>query len=252
MGELKAIYTIWLREMLRWRRDRAGFLSSMMQPLFWLFIFGVGMGRSVRLGVSGVSYLTFLAPGVIAQNILFTAFFGGVSVLYDMEFGFLKEILVAPISRGAIVTGKVLGGATSAFIQGLIVLCLSLLLGVRYNTPLSLAASLGVMALLSMAFMALGLALASGLERAASFQRIGRFTTMPMWFLSGALWPLDQCPTWLRLLLLLNPLTYGVDALRTLLIGVNKINIALSIGVLTAFTLIMLGLGTYLFSRKEA
>ena len=252
MSELKAVYTIWLREILKWKRDRAGFLSSMIQPLFWLAIFGFGMGRSVELGASGLPYLAFLAPGTIAQNILFTAFFGGVSILYDKEFGFLKEILVAPISRFAIVAGKVLGGATSAFVQGLIVLALSLMLGVRFTSLTGLVASLGVMALMSFSFMALGLALASGLERAASFQRIGRFSTMPMWFLSGALWPLDKSPDWLKLIILMNPLTYGVDALRTLLIGVNTLNLTLSIGVLLAFTLSMLCLGTYLFNKSEA
>jgi len=252
MGELKAVYTIWLRESLKWRRDRAGFMSSIMQPIFWLAIFGFGMGRSVGLESPGLSYLAFLAPGVIAQNIMFTAFFGGVSVLYDKEFGFLKEILVAPVSRLAIVAGKVLGGATSAFVQGIIVLAFSLLLGVRFTSLSGMVASLGIMALISFAFMALGLALASGLERAASFQSIGRFTTMPMWFLSGALWPLDKSPEWLKVITLLNPLTYGVDALRTLLINVNVLDLTLGITMLIAFTVAMLALGTYLFNKSEA
>lgn len=252
MGEIRAAYTIWRREILRWSRNRIGFLASMMQPVVWLFIFGLGLSRSVRFEATGLDYLTFLAPGVIAQNIMFTAFFGGISVLWDREFGFLKEILVAPVSRKAIVVGKILGGATIAFVQGLMVLLLTIILGVEFTSVTGLFASLGVMALISLAFMALGLAIASSLEEMASFQRIGRFSTMPLWFLSAAVYPLDKTPEWLRNVVLLNPLTYGVDALRTLLIEMTTINFVLDIVVLLAFTVSMLALGTCLFSRSEA
>lgn len=251
MGEVGAIYIIWLREMLKWWRKPVEVIAAFMQPIIWLAIFGLGLSKSVNLA-PGIDYLAFLAPGVISQTILFTAFFGGVSVLWDREFGFLKEILVSPVSRRAIAAGKVLGGATIAFIQGLLALLLAVGVGVKFSSLASIFAACGVMALISLAFMAFGLAIACSLKEMESFQRIGRFTTMPLWFLSGALYPIEKSPDWLRIVVSLNPLTYGVDALRTLLIGVSTFDLTLSIGVLIAFTASMLALGTHLFNKSEA
>lgn len=250
MAELKAFYIIWYREMLKWARKRVEIISSIMQPIIWLIIFGIGM-KSAISNMSGVDFLAYLAPGVISQTILFSAFFNGVSILMDREFGFLKEVLVSPVKRQTIITGKLFGGATIAFIQGSIALILAMLIGVQLNSVGSVILAFLVMYLISLAFMAMGLAIATKLKEIESFQKISRFTTMPMWFLSGGFYPVTNVEPWLKILVYLNPLTYGVDLLRTLLVGVSQIPILIDIGVLIGFTLLMLALGIRSFNRSE-
>lgn len=250
MGYLRAFYTVWQREMLKWVRNRVELVSSLIAPFIWLAVFGLGLMRSVNIA-PGLDYLTFLAPGVICQTILFSSFFSGVSVLYDRQFGFMQEIMVAPVPRTLIVAGKVLGGATIAFLQGCITLVLAIVLGAHFTSLTGLAVALGVMMLVSLAFMSMGVAIASGLKEMASFQRLGRITTMPIWFLSGAVFAINTAPSWLAAIATLNPLTYGVDAMRYSLTGFQVFNFGLSLGVLTAFAVAMLALGTYLFKRSE-
>jgi ABC-2 type transport system permease protein len=250
VGERTALYVIWYRELIKWARKRAELISSLLQPIMWLFIFGVGLKDSVKIG-EGVDFLTYLAPGVICQTILFSAFFNGVSILMDREFGFLKEIMVSPIKRQTIIAGKLLGGATIAFIQGCIAFFLSLLLGVQFGNFLNILLALLIMFLISMAFMAMGLAIATKLKEIESFQKISRFTTMPMWFLSGGFYPVSTLPVWLKVFVYLNPLTYGVDALRTLLIGVSQINMLLDLAILICFTFVMLAIGAFLFNKSD-
>jgi len=250
MGTVRALYTIWQREMLKWLRNRVELVTSLLTPIIWLAVFGMGLMRSVNIA-PGIDYLTFLAPGIICQTILFSAFFSGVSVLYDRQFGFMQEILVAPVSRLVIVVGTVLGGAAIAFLQGIIALFLAIVFGAHFTSLAGVAAALGIMLLVSLAFMAMGVALASGLKEMASFQRLGRVSTMPMWFLSGAVFAINTAPSWLVAIAVWNPLTYGVDALRASLTGVQMFDSTLSLSILSFFTVAMLVLGTYLFKKSE-
>jgi len=236
--------------MLKWCRKPVEMISSLLQPIIWLYIFGVGLGSSVS-NIPGGDFLKFLAPGVICQTILFSGFFNGVSILMDKEFGFLKEILVSPVPRRTILMGKLLGGSTIAFLQGCIAFVLTLLLGVNFGSFGSILLAFLMMFLLSVTFMAMGLVLAMKLKEIESFQKLSRFTTMPMWFLSGGFYPMTNIPLWLEVLVYLNPLTYGVDLIRTLLTGVSQISIWVDVIVLLGFTGVMLAIGTKLFSKSE-
>ena len=202
-------------------------------------------------GTLGIDYLAFLAPGVVCQTIMFSAFAGGVSILMDKEFGFLKEILVSPVKRRTILLGKIFGGASIAYLQGIIVIVLALLLGVRFSSPLGVVTALGVMFLLSLAFMGFGMAVALRVKEIESFQKLNRFTVMPMWFLSGALYPIERSPSWFQTIVYFNPLTYGVDAIRTALISVERIMFGVDILILSIFVIAMLWIGIRLFNRSE-
>ena len=249
MGYFRAVYTVWQREVLKWIRRRGELIASLIAPFIWLAVFGMGLGRSVAIA-PGMDYLSFLAPGVVCQTLLFSSFFNGVSVLYDRNFGFMQEVLVAPVPRVLIVVGKVTGGATIAFLQGCMTLGLAVLLGAKVIV-VWLGVSLGVMALVSLAFMAMGVAIASGMRELASFQRLGRITTMPMWFLSGAVFALYVAPPWLVAVSCLNPLTYGVDALRASIAGMQMFPFALDLAILAGFAAAMMLAATILFSRVE-
>ena len=250
MSEINAFRTIWTRELLKWSRKRTELVSTVLQPIIWLAIFGFGMQGSIS-GTLGIDYLAFLAPGVVCQTIMFSAFAGGVSILMDKEFGFLKEILVSPVKRKTILLGKIFGGASIAYLQGIIVIVLALLLGVRFSSLLGVIIALGVMFLLSLAFMGFGMAVALRVKEIESFQKLNRFTVMPMWFLSGALYPIERSPSWLQTIVYFNPLTYGVDAIRTALISVERIMFEVDIIILCAFVIAMLWIGIRLFNRSE-
>lgn len=243
MSETLAIYTIWLREVKRYTRERSRLITSFTTPLLWLVIFGIGIGRmGIAWNISGYSYQAFIFPGIIGQTLLFTAIWSGISVIWDREFGFLKEILVAPISRTSIVLGKALGGATSAFLQSLLLLPFSFIVGIRL-TPISLFASLPVMFLIALGLVTIGLSLAARIESLEGFNLIMSFVIMPMFFLSGALFKIDSLPEWLRILTYIDPLTYGVDALRIILLGDGNsfpiyIDILILIGFAAAIILI--------------
>lgn len=250
MGEGKSLYILWYREMLKWSRKRSDIISSLLQPIIWLLIFGVGLGSSVS-NIPGGDFLKFLAPGVICQTILFSAFFNGVSILMDKEFGFLKEILVSPIKRRTILMGKLLGGSTISFIQGSIAFILAMLLGVDFGSFGYIFLAFLMMFVISFSFMAMGLVIATKLKEIESFQKISRFTTMPMWFLSGGFYPVSNAPAWLQVLVFVNPLTYSVDIMRTLLTDVSQIAIWIDLLVITGFTGIMVFLGSRMFNKSE-
>jgi ABC-2 type transport system permease protein len=216
---MKGAYTIWYRDVLRFFTDRSRIIASLGQPLLFLFIFGVGLSSAMS-GLAGgeVNYTLFIYPGILAMNVLFTAVFSAVSVVWDREFGFLKEVLVAPVSRTAVALGKVAGGSTVAMFQGSLLLVLAPLVGV----PLSLAkvATLVLLMLIGAAMMtSFGLLLASRQRTMEGFQMIMQFLLMPMLFLSGAFFPLTDVPGWLAFLARLNPVTYMVDAIRQVLLA---------------------------------
>lgn len=252
MSEALAIYTIWLRELKRYTRERSRLVTSFTTPLLWLVIFGIGIGRmGISWGGSGYSYQAYIFPGIIGQTLLFTAIWSGISVIWDREFGFLKEILVAPISRTSIVLGKALGGATSAFLQALLLLPFSFILEVEL-TPVSLLTVLPVMFLIGLALVTIGLLLAAFIESLEGFNMIMSFVIMPMFFLSGALFKIDTMPEWLRIFSYIDPLTYGVDALRFILLnGSSSMPIYIDILALIAFTVFLILAAAMAFNRKK-
>ncbi len=247
---MSAIYILWLRQLKRYLRSKARIIGSVGQPLLFLVALGFGFGPIYRRAGGG-DYIQFLAPGIIAMTILFTAVFTGVEVLWDKQFGFLKETLVAPVSRVRIVFGRTLGGATVATLQGLIVLVIALLAGFRPALA-TLPAALVFAGLTGLLFTALGTAIASVIEDMQGFQLIMNFLVMPLFFLSGALFPLAGLPRAITIIATVDPLAYGVDGLRWALIGQAHFPLALDIGVLVGITVLLLALGAWLFTRIEA
>lgn len=248
---MKVIGILWLRQIKRYLRSRARIIGSLGQPLLFLVALGFGFGPIFQRAGGG-NYIDFLAPGVIAMGILFTAIFAGIEVIWDRQFGFLKETLVAPVSRVEIMIGRTLGGATVASIQGVIVFAMTLLIGFRPSSWWGLPLVLIVMLLTAFCFTALGTALASIMEDMQGFQLIMNFIVMPTFFLSGALFPLDGLPTALKLVTKADPLAYGVDGLRGLLTGVYHLGLVLDLSVLFIVTVVLTSVGAYLFSRIKA
>jgi ABC-2 type transport system permease protein len=251
--DLYAIYSIWLREMLRFFRLKSRLVGSVASPFFFLVFLGMGFGTAAAMpGISqGAGYVSFLTPGIIGMTLLFSSTFAGLSVLWDREFGFLKEIMVAPVSRLAIVLGRTAGGVTTAIIQAMIILLSGIILGMKAPGLLGLLLSLVFMVLIASTFIGLGLAFASKMKDMSGFSLIMNFLIFPLFFLSGALFPLDRFPPAIRFLAYLNPLTYGVDGLRYCLIGVSAFPPALDFVVLAVSCAAILGLGAYLFETSE-
>lgn len=246
---MSAIYILWLRQLKRYLRSRARLIGSVGQPILFLLALGFGFGPIYRRAGGG-NYIEFLAPGIIAMAILFTSVFSGIEIVWDRQFGFLKETLVAPVSRIRIVLGRTLGGATVALIQGTIVFFVALLAGFRpqlLHLPLAFVFA-GLTAVL---FTAVGTAIASLLDDLQGFQLIVNFLVMPLFFLSGALFPLHGLPRALVILATLDPLAYGVDGLRGTLAGGSHFGLATDLAVLTGLTALVLAIGSYLFSRIE-
>lgn len=226
-------------------------ISSVITPVLWLVIFGGGLGLSIS-AATGFNYTQFLLPGIIAQTLLFTAIFLGISVIWDRQFGFMKEILVAPISRVSIFAGKMFGVGTAAIIQGFIVIILGVLIGV----PLSLYAvsiAIPLMIIITIGLTCIGLIIASLMTSLESFGTIVTFVNMPMFFLSGALFPVTNLPAWIRWTFYINPLTYGVDALRGVMISGwhTLLPLEYDILIICAFDVVMVVIGTYLFSKRQ-
>lgn len=252
MTELRGIYTLWLREVKRYLRDRARIISSFFQPLLWLVIFGSGIRFSGMIG--NLTYQQYIFPGIIGQTLLFTSMFMGISVIWDREFGFLKEILVAPISRFSVFLGKMLGDSTDAVIQGIIVFVLGLLLGIHLDIWTFFEA-LPIMILITFGLVGIGLTVASFIDSLESFGVIQSFINLPLFFLSGALFPIrGDVPNWLQIVSSFNPLTYGVDALRTVVLG-NAWHplqpLYFNLLVVCGFDALMITIGTIAFSRRK-
>ncbi|MDD4332510.1 MAG: ABC transporter permease [Patescibacteria group bacterium] len=247
---MNAIYILWLRQIKRYLRSRARIVGSLGQPILFLVALGFGFGP-VYAKAGGGNYLEFLAPGVIAMSILFTAVFSGIEIIWDRQFGFLKETLVAPVSRLKIMFGRTLGGATVAVLQGVIVLCLTFIFGFRIYSLAMLPMALLFMFLIALLFTALGTAIASVLEDMQGFQLIMNFLVMPIFFLSGALFPLTNLPKAIATVTKIDPLTYGIDGLRGALIGVSHFSLHTDLLVMSAITFILIIVGAYLFTKIE-
>ncbi len=247
--DVNAIYILWLREIKRYFRSRARMIGSLGQPLLFLVALGFGLGPVFQKAGQG-NYFQFLAPGVIAMSILFTAIFAGIQVIWDKQFGFLKETLVAPVSRFSIMLGKTLGGATIATMQGIIVLILASIIGFRPHLLLLTLAIL-LMILIAIFFTALGIAIASMLEDISGFQLIMNFLVQPLFFLSGALYPIRNLPKMFAFIIRIDPLTYGVDGIRSTLTGITSFGLPMDFILLSVLVLCILTLGSYLFSRVQ-
>jgi ABC-2 type transport system permease protein len=248
-----AIRVLWLREMKRFLRAKSRIIGALAMPVFFLAFLGMGFNRMAVPGVEGgVEYIRFLVPGILGMSLLFSSTFGGLSVLWDREFGFLKEIMVAPVSRISIVLGRIAGGITTALIQGMLLLIISLFMGFRIDSVLSLLLALVFMVLISVTFLGLGLVFASKMRDMQGFSIVMNFVIFPLFFLSGALYPLENLPAWLRYLGYADPLTYGVDGLRGVLIGVSSRPILVDLGFMLFFSLLMIALGAYFFEKSEA
>lgn len=211
--DLRAIKIVWQRDMIRFLRDRLRMVASLLQPVLFLFVLGTGLSQVASGMAAGVDLRTFMFPGVLAMAVLFTAIFSAGSIVWDREFGFMREMLVAPVSRSAIVVGKCLGGATVATVQGLVILCLAGLAGVPYS-PTLMITLVGELFLLAFALTAFGVVAAARIRNMQAFMALSQLLLMPLFFLSGALFPLSGLPSWLGLLTHINPLTYAVDPMR--------------------------------------
>jgi ABC-2 type transport system permease protein len=247
---MNVIFMLWLREVKRYLRSRAQIVGSLAQPLLYLLVLGFGFGAVFQQAGQG-SYLQFVAPGVIAMGVLFTSIFSGIGLLWDRQFGFLKETLVAPVPRLQIMAGRTLGGATIAIIQGTLVLVVCMIAGFRPQGWAGVPLALMFMALIAVVFAALGTAIGSTLKDMQGFQLIMNFLIMPIFFLSGALFPLDNLPTPLMVATRLDPLAYGVDGLRGAFIGVSHIGVLLDVSVLAALSGLFLVLGAWAFSKIQ-
>jgi len=254
----QAIYVVLLRELKRYWRAKARIISSMAQSFFFLAIFGLGLGGFLG-GFGGIDYLSYLAPGVIGMGLLFGSVFSGVSVIFDRQFGFMKEMLVAPVSRTSIVLGKILGGAMTASIQGVILMIVAGLMGAFTPTPALIVGALsavGVMLLITAGFVGLGVAIGSVLSDFHAFQLLATFVMWPLFMLSGVFFPIEVAPFPLQVVMLFDPLFYGVELLRWCLLGAGTLILGpfgwlIAVGVLVGFAAVMVGIGAYLFSRAQ-
>jgi len=246
--DFDAIRMIWLRDLIRHFRDKVRLLGSITRPVLWLLIMGTGLRAAFN--VAGISYTHFIFPGIIAMNLIFSAMQSTISIIWDREFGFLREILVAPIPRSSIVLGKALSGSTVAFIEGLFVLVFAPF--IKINIPLvNLLLLLPLMFLIAFVCTALGIVIAARMTSFEGFGVISNFVIMPMFFLSGAMFPIDNLPHWINFIIRLNPLTYGVDLLRWNTLGIKTFALYIDFLFLAIFSFIMLAIGVFEFSKRS-
>jgi ABC-2 type transport system permease protein len=252
--DLEAVYGIWLRDLKKFWRERSRLWGGVARPVLWLLILGSSLrpaiSRESLVGANGeIDYLQFIFPGVVALTLVFASLQSAVSIIWDREFGFLKEVLVAPVSRLSIIVGKVLGGATQATLQGVITMLFAPLIGL-WLPPLTIIAVIVMMFLTSFALTALGIVIASRMTSFEGFGVISNFVVMPMYFLSGAIYPTASVPEWIRPLIVVNPLSYGVDALRHITVGIGSFDFWFDVGFLAVFALVMIGIALPLFNRE--
>src|ERR1700728_210616 len=268
--DLRAVSIVWRRELIRFRGDRLRAITALIQPVLFLFVLGTGLGSLAGHSLpAGISFKTFIYPGVLAMSVLFTAIFSAASIVWDREFGFLREILVAPVSRGSIVIGKCLGGATIATFQGIIFLALAGFAGVPYN-PVLIIILIGELLLLSFTLTAFGVMMAARIKQFQAFMALTQMLVLPLFFLSGALYPLSGLPGWLSVLTRIDPLTYVVGPMRHAVFshlnippaafahlspGITwngwLVPIWLSLTIVAVMGLVMLGVAIAEFSKTE-
>ena len=248
---MNTIYVLWLRQLKKYIRSTPRIIGSLGQPVLFLLVFGFGFGSIFAKAGNG-NYIQFLVPGIVAMAVVFTAIFGGIELIWDRQFGFLKETMVAPVSRFSIMLGRTFGGATVSVIQGIAVLIISFLVGFRLNNPLMLIVGIVFMFMSALFFTALGTAIASKLTDMQAFPIIMNFLVMPLFFLSGSIFPLTTAPYALQVLGKLDPLSYGIDGLRYAFTGVSVMSPWYDFFVLVVFVILVLLIGRHLFEKMEA
>jgi ABC-2 type transport system permease protein len=246
--DFDALWMIWLRDLIRHFRDKVRLLGSVTRPVLWLLVMGTGLRAAFN--VHGISYTHFIFPGIISMNLIFAAMQSTISIIWDREFGFLREILVAPIPRSSIVLGKALSGSTVAFIEGLFVLVFAPF--IKINIPwVNLFLLLPLIFLVAFACTSLGIVIAARMTSFEGFGVISNFVIMPMFFLSGAMFPIDNLPHWINFIIRLNPLTYGVDLLRWNILGIKTFALYIDFLFLAVFSFMMLCIGVFEFSKTN-
>jgi len=248
MTELDGLYALWYREFKVFLREKSRIVSSLFTPLLWIVVFGGGLGSSVSLG--GTNYQVFIFPGILTMTILFSSIFFGLYIVWDKKIDFFKEVLVAPLSRLTIFAGKTLGGCTDALIQGSLMLAFGVILGISYTVQM-VVQTIIFMLVLAAAVVSIGLIIGSFMESPEGFNLIVSFLVFPLFFLSGALFPIDNLPSWLRAFTTLNPVTYAVDGMRGVMLGMSTFPVMMDFGVLLGFAVVMIVIGSIAFSRMK-
>ena len=255
MSEIKGIYALWYRETKVFLRERSRVISSIINPLLWLLIIGGGLGSAVSF--SGINYQTFIYPGILIQTALFSSVFFGVYIVWDKKIDFMKEVLVAPMRRTSIFVGKILGGSTDTLLQVLILFVIGfifmiggLMPGLNL-TPFSVLVSLAFLLVTTVGLVSIGLILGSQMESPEGFQLIISFLVFPLFFLSGALFPITNLPGWLAPLILANPVTYAVDGIRGVMMGISRFDLLFDFTIVCLFALVMILIGTYAFKKMK-
>jgi len=249
MSELNGLYALWYREFKVFTREKSRIVSSLVQPLMWLVIFGTGLGSTVA--ITGINYQTFIYPGILCMTVLFGSLFFGLYIIMDKRVDFLKEVLVAPLSRTTIFFGKVLGGATDGIIEVLMLLALGALFFGIHFTIYSLIVTIVMVLLLMVSIVSLGLTIGSLMSSPEGFGLITSFLIFPLFFLSGALFPVNNLPKWLYAFVAINPVSYTVDGLRTVILGMSGFGLGIDITVTALFAVVMVIIGTWTFSRMK-
>jgi len=255
MSELKGIYALWYRESKVFLREKSRIISSIINPLLWFFIIGGGLGSAVSFG--NINYQTFIYPGILVQTALFSSVFFGVYIVWDKKIDFMKEVLVAPMKRTSIFVGKILGGSTDTLIQIFILLLIGfifILTGIMTEinfTIFTILISIALLFITTVSLVSIGLILGSQMESPEGFQLIISFLIFPMFFLSGALFPIDNLPSWLEPFILFNPVTYAVDGIRGTMLGISRFSLILDFLVICIFAIVMVLLGTYSFRKMK-
>jgi ABC-2 type transport system permease protein len=255
MSELKGIYALWYREFKVFLRERSRIISSIVNPILWLLIIGGGLGSAVSFG--GINYQTFIYPGVLIQTALFSSIFFGVYIVWDKKIDFLKEVLVAPMRRTSIFIGKIIGGSTDTILQIIILLVIGFAFMVSGIMPdlhlnvISVLVSLAFLLVTTVGLVSIGLILGSQMESPEGFQLIGSFLIFPLFFLSGALFPITNLPPWLSPFIFVNPVTYAVDGVRGIMMGISKFSIFFDFAIVSLFAMVMILIGTYAFKKMK-
>lgn len=248
---MRVIYILWLRQVKRFFRAKSRIVGAVGQPLLFLLALGYGIGSIYAKAGQG-NYIEFLVPGIMAQTVLFSAMFFGAMIMFDKQFGFLKETLVAPVSRFRIMFGGALGGATTATLQGFLVFFISLFIGFHPAHWALVPVAVVILGLLAVAIASFSSGIGSFVQDMQGFQAINQFLVFPLYFLSGALYPLEHAPDWLRIIAECNPMSYAVDALRDVLIGQSHFGLTKDLVVLGATVIVCVTFGAYRFRHIEA
>ena len=252
-NNLMGIYTIWLRDLRRFRRDKSRIIGAIVQPALFLIFLGTGLSKGLTITFQSGNhpgYLIFIYPGIIGMTLLFTSVFSALSIVWDREVGFLKEVMVAPISRWAVAIGKALGGATVATIQGILMLIFAPIIGVKLGVGI-IVTIIPIMLFLAISLTSMGIVAAAYMNSMQGFTIVMNFIMLPMFFLSGAMFPISKLPLWMAILVRINPLTYGVDLLRMATMAKAHFSLITNLSVTGAFGLIMTAFAVVLFSRQE-